>query len=231
MADNLTVKDSSAAVKTLRFKDLGAGILAAYHILLDSTGAEVLGEKAKASSLPVALPTDQALLGRGVVNFSDPFTRPADVIPYANGDLVANSTVAGSVIPFQFAGAARFGAGGGVVARCRLFKSTPTLTNAQFRLHLFKTSPTVTVGDNAAFNTASVLACNNGTNYFGWFNITMDTAFSDGAWGAALPGGGTDDMHFKLASGTTMYGLLEARAAYTPGNAEVFTAYLEAEQT
>jgi hypothetical protein len=231
MADNLTVKDSSAAVKTLRFKDLGAGILAAYHILLDSTGAEVLGEKAKASCLPTAFSTDQHLLGRGVVNFSDPFTRPADTTAYATGDLIANSTVAGSVIPFQFLGAARIGAGAGVISRCRLFKTTASLTNAQFRLYLFKTSPTVSVGDNAAFNTAGALACNNGANYLGKFDFTMDVSFSDGATGSALPGNGADDIHFKLTSGTTVYGLLEARAAYTPGSAEIFTATFEAEQT
>jgi hypothetical protein len=233
MADNLTVKDSAAAVKTLRFKDLGAGILAAYHILLDSTGAEVLGEKAKASGIPTNFATDQHLLGRGVSPVSDPFTRPNDVIPYAIGDLVANSTVAGSVVPFQFAGAARFSQGAGRISRCRLIKSTASLTNAQFTVHLFNTSPTVTVGDNAQLNNAGLFACNNAANYIGPIPVTMTTAFSDGATGSGLPGGGAgaDEFLFKLTAGTTLYALLEARAAYTPGAQEIFTAKLETEQT
>ena len=38
------------------------------------------------------------------------------------------------------------------------------------------------------------------------------------------------DISVKLASGTSLFGLLEARAAYTPANAEQFTITLEAFQ-
>jgi hypothetical protein len=70
MADNLDVKDAAAATKTLRTKDLGSQHLP-YHALMDSSGAEMLGTKVSASSVPVVLPTDMALLGRGIVNPSD----------------------------------------------------------------------------------------------------------------------------------------------------------------
>lgn len=227
----MKIKDGLPVTRDVRFFDLGGGLFLSAHGLVDSTGAEMIGEKAKASSIPTNFATDQHLLGRGIVNVSDSFTRPADTTAYAIGDLVANSTVAGSVVPFTFSGAGRFAQGAGVVSRCRLFKTSTTLTNAQFTVHLFKTSPTVTVGDNAAFNVAGVFACNNGLNYIGKFPITMDTAFSDGANGAATPGANTDDMHFKLSAGTSLFALLEARAAYVPVSGEVFTAILEAEQT
>ncbi len=49
-----------------------------------------------------------------------------------------------------------------------------------------------------------------------------------------LASGNTDagftDMNVKLASGQIVYALLEARGAYAPGNAEVFTLTAEALQ-
>jgi hypothetical protein len=81
MADNLDVKDAAAATKTLRTKDLGSQHLP-YHALMDSSGAEMIGPKVSASSVPTVLPTDMALLGRGIVNPSDTITRPADTTPY-----------------------------------------------------------------------------------------------------------------------------------------------------
>jgi hypothetical protein len=59
-------------------------------------------------------------------------------------------------------------------------------------------------------------------DYVGAIDVALDRAFTDGAAGDA-----SADMAVKLASGTTLYGLLEARAAYTPVSAEVFTATLD----
>ena len=61
------------------------------------------------------------------------------------------------------------------------------------------------------------------------FSSSNALAFSDGAGinGAPLIG---SDISVKLASGTSLFGLLEARAGYTPANAEQFTITLEAFQ-
>src|SRR3990167_2992553 len=75
------------------------------------------------------------------------FTRPADTTAYTSGDLIANNTTAGSVTPLSFPipnGRGCF------IWRAKILKSGATATNASFRLHLFKNSPTVTGGDNAA---------------------------------------------------------------------------------
>ena len=147
-------------------------------------------------------------------------TRPSDTNVYASGDLVANSTTAGSVTPITFASAV-LAAGGCVrVERARIFKSGTSTTNASFRLHLFSATPsTIANGDNAAFLTAR-------TGYVGALDVTIDRAFSDGAHGAGVSLTGSP-MTITIASGTTLYGLLEARGAYTPASAETINAVLE----
>lgn len=147
------------------------------------------------------------------------FTRPADTTAYASGDLIANSTTAGSVVPLQFT-VARVAAGSGMIRRCRLRVSSTVLTNASFRLHLYTASPTPSNGDNGAWLTDKAL------NYIGAFDITLDKAFTDGASGNGTPNIGSE-INFALASGLIVYGLLEARAAYTPTSAETFDVALE----
>lgn len=144
-------------------------------------------------------------------------TRPADTTQYASGDLVANSTTAGSVTPIQFT-VTRVAAGSVAVRRVRLRKSGTSTTNASFRLHLYGVAPTVTNGDNGAWLTTQA------ASYIGSVDVTCDRAFSDGAFGSATI---TNDLNLKLASGRIIYGLTEARAAYTPADSEVLTWELE----
>lgn len=141
-------------------------------------------------------------------------TRPADTTAYASGDLVANSTTAGSVVPLAFYGATRGPGLGAQIRRARVGKSGTSVTNATFRLHLFTASPTVGSGDNAAISISTGAA-----NYLGQIDVTVGQAFGDGAAGQA-----TTEINFATS---TLYGLLEARGAYTPASAEVFTVTLE----
>lgn len=146
-------------------------------------------------------------------------TRPADTTAYASGDLVANSTTAGSVEPLTFAATSGSGVPG-QVRRVRLSKSGTSTTNASFRLHLYNAEPTPANGDNGAWSTDAA------GNYLGSVDVTVDKAFTDGAAGFA-----TAELNFRAAAGaTTLYGLIEARGAYTPASAEVFTAALEVAQ-
>lgn len=147
------------------------------------------------------------------------FTRPADTTAYASGDLVANSTTAGSVAAMQFT-VARIAAGSGMIRRARIRKTGTSITNAQFRLHLYSAAPTASNGDNGAWLT------DNAANYLGSFDVTLDKAFTDGAAGNGVPVSGSE-INFALASGQKVYGLLEARGAYTPASGETFTVSLE----
>jgi len=149
-------------------------------------------------------------------------TRPADTTAYASGDLVANSTTAGSVAALQFAFPQAAGSTGDIRA-ARLQKSGATATNAQFRLHLFTAAPTFTsAGDNSALGTVLV-ATDKG--YLGYIDITAMTAASDCCFGMGAPDNARGSIPFTT-TGTTLYGVLEARAAYTPASAEVFTVAL-----
>lgn len=144
-------------------------------------------------------------------------TRPADTTAYASGDLVANNTTAASVVPSKCNT-------GGVdkprnISRVRLSKSGTSVTNAQFRLHFYNAKPTCANGDNGVWST------DKAANYIGSVDVTIDKAFTDGAAGQAVITGGlafapeglTDNLHI----------LIEARAAYTPASAEVFTPVVE----
>lgn len=147
------------------------------------------------------------------------FTRPNDTTPYAaSGDLVANSTTAGSVTPMTFNGATPLRQAY-IVRRVRFQKSTTTTTNASFRLHLYTALPTVTNGDNAAW-------VSPGSNYVGSLDVTVDKVFSDVSVGYGVPVAGSEII-VQPGDGTGLYGLVEARAAYAPGAQEVFTITLE----
>jgi hypothetical protein len=149
------------------------------------------------------------------------FTRPADTTAYASGDIVANSTTAGSVVPLNFPNVSN-GIGHSLqIRRVRIGKSGTSVANASFRLHLFNVLPTVGSGDNAAISISTGMA-----KYLGQVDVTVGQAFGDGAAGQAT----TEINCHPVGGASNLYGLLEARGAYTPASAEVFTISLEAVQ-
>lgn len=149
------------------------------------------------------------------------FTRPNDTTAYATGDLVANSVTNTSVTPMSFVVTGNVH-GPLFVRRVKIKKSTNVTTAAQFRLHLYASSPTVANGDNGAWSSSE-------SGYYGSIDVTVDKAFTDPASnGVGVPQSGTG-TEITVPGGTdlTIYGLLEARAAYAPGAQEVFTVILE----
>lgn len=146
------------------------------------------------------------------------FTRPNDTTAYASGDLVANSTTAGSVTPLTYTSAASF-FGQFYIRRARLKKSGTSVTNASFRVHFYGASPTCANGDNAAWSTTE-------STYYGAADVTVDQAFSNGAKGVGAPNSGTE-IPVEFTQGSAFYCLIEARGSYTPAAQEVFTLELE----
>lgn len=160
-----------------------------------------------------------SLLNREVAHAT--FTRPADTTAYASGDLIANSVTAGSVVAMTVS-AARIRNVRGEVKRVRLHKSGATPTNAAIRVHFFEQLPTFTNGDNAAFLPATM-----DKGYLGYCDVAAMIPGTAGCVGHAIPAVGTG-MIFEPAVGTRdIYAVLEARAAYTPASAEVFTLHVE----
>lgn len=176
-------------------------------------------------SLQTSAGADNTVKVGAIANPSANFTRPNDTTAYAVGDLIANSTTAGSVAPMSFANIARVAAGAASIIKARLSKTSTGITGASFLLHLYGASPTVTNGDNGAWLSAQALT------YLGAFEFSLTNmkVFSDGVSCNGITQTGYP-ITVDLASGTTVYGLLEARGAYAPGNAETFTITLEVEQ-
>lgn len=152
-------------------------------------------------------------------NASASFTRPNDTTAYASGDLVANNTTAGSVVPMSLSLNNSFPGGQTRITRVRLSKNSVGVTNAAFRVHLYAGVPTVTNGDNGAWVSTQA------ANWLGAIDITAMTAFSDGAAGNGAATAGSE-LLLRL-SATSLTALLEARGAYTPVAQEIFTLTIE----
>lgn len=184
--------------------------------LTDASGNPITSTNPNVSYTPGGLQTVHATT----------MTRPADTTAYAAGDLVANSTTAASVTGLVFPLSTRVAGEAIRIERLRLRKSGPSLTNASFRVYICRALPTLAVGDNGAFNASGVLAMDNVQYVIGWFDITMDRGATVGARGVGVPNQGNAITLTPIA-GTTLYGLIEATAAYAPVSAETWDATLE----
>lgn len=146
---------------------------------------------------------------------TDSFSRPADTTQYTGGDLVANSTTAGSVVPLTF----NVGRGGIRVKGAFITKTDETdLTAADFSLHLFGSSPTVANGDNGTLSY-------NYAAKFADIDFATMVAATDVAWAFSQ---GLDLNYYTTGN---IYGLIEADGTYTPASAEVFSVTLAFERT
>jgi hypothetical protein len=151
---------------------------------------------------------------------SGSIARPANTTAYASGQLVANSTTAGSVTPIALR-VARSDGGTGQIVRLAVSKTGTSLTNASFRVHLYGASPTVTAGDGGTLNS------NQAGSYIGYVDVVLDRAFSDGSFGIATPSVGPVMVFSTATNSRNVYALIEARAAYTPVSGETFTVTVE----
>lgn len=162
------------------------------------------------------------------------FVRPADTTQYSAGDLIANSTTAGSVVPLSFNVERLHGSG--IIRRVLIHKTNATVTAAIFNLHLYHRAPTVTNGDNGAFavdTTAywiGTVACDMTSS------SEVVTSVSSAQGYVISTGYGFDCPVSGLASSTfqaplALYALISAGTSgtYTPVSAEVFKVTLEIE--
>jgi hypothetical protein len=217
---NTRLSEIDAAIDAIGAKIPAAPSTAALQSEISGKLPATLGIQTAANSLSIAPASDAVFTSLGVAdNPSASFTRPADTTAYAIGDLVANSTTAGSCVSMSLT-VARVAAGSFMLRRLKLHKSGTGTTGASFRIHLFRATVTFANGDNAAFSVSGV------ADYLGAWDVTCDRAFTDGAAGFGIPVIGPD-MTVKLASGQTIRAVVEARGAYTPANAEVFTITLD----
>lgn len=176
--------------------------IASTNTKLDALNTSTDNIEASATDVATPLPTYGPSL-RSSANFN----RPANTTAYDIGDLVANNTTAGSVTAMSFTLAASSG-GKGMIRSVKIDKGGAT--GATIRAHFWTAAPTVANGDNGVFSPIKA-------GYLGYIDVVL-LAFSDGAAGVGL-----GELDFDLSSGTTIYGLLEARTAYTPTSASTYT--------
>lgn len=147
------------------------------------------------------------------------FTTPAGTTAYADADLIANSGTAGSVTPLDFTACATSG-GGGIIRRARYYTPDTGMAGKSVYLWLFKASPTVANGDNAAFSATQ-------STFLGRIPITASLSFSDPQQeGIGVPENGSE-ISFNCTT-THLYGLLSANGASgTLQGSKVHTIELE----
>jgi hypothetical protein len=166
--------------------------------------------------LPMTLGVPSTSSVKAAALLTAAFTRPADVIAYAVGDVVAASTTAAALIALALAGLAT--GRGGVLQNLVLTKNGTGVTNARFRVHFFSSAVATVPGqDNAGF---AVLYA-NAAYYLGFLDfptMTIGTGTNTGAR-AVL-----DNLSKIYAcAATDLLFTLEALDAYTPASAEQFT--------
>lgn len=168
------------------------------------------------------------------LNPSSSFTRPANTTSYSSGQLVANSTTAGSVVPMSWVCSDTNAVTGSKasfkIVRGRLKKSQNTTTNATFAIQLFGSDPSassgISVGDGGTF-AGNV----KDATFLGTINTGLPTSLNDCAISFATPSNAASAGIVVAQSSGTIYGLLTTVASgYAPLSSEVFTITLEINQ-
>lgn len=161
-------------------------------------------------------------VGADMANASSVLTRPADTMAYAQNDLIASNTTAGSIAVPSLS-VLRVAAGSGLVRRFRLYTNkTSGMDTLTFRARFWSAAPTYSAGDNGAYGVATGAA-----GYLGHADFTM-AQFGDGAAAIGVPAIGSE-LGIKLGSGQAIYWDLQitSAAGFTPASAQTFTMVAE----
>lgn len=145
-------------------------------------------------------------------------TRPNDTTTYAAGDVISESTSAGTVWTFPWARAVGLG---GILQDAILIDSVSATLKLDADLYLFDTAPTSNLNDNAAFAATdaemkallTILSFVGTTAKVGGANCSIELAAISRSLACA-------------AAASSLYGVLVARNAYVPTANEELTLRL-----
>jgi hypothetical protein len=151
------------------------------------------------------------------------FNRATGTTQYAQGELVANSATAASVLPLKF-GLNSIGRAG-IIRGARLYKSDKSVTTASFIINLFTADPGVpTNGDNGAFGVASAIA------YLDKIAIDLSSGgLAGGTTGVSKRSAAVAIPYCFPNINANLFALLSVDSAYTPADSETFRITLEIE--
>jgi predicted ATP-grasp superfamily ATP-dependent carboligase len=121
----------------------------------------------------------------------------------------------------------RVNGGSGMIRALRLKIDGTGFKNGTVRVHLFRDTPVVTVGDNGVLNSAETYAFTEAA-YMGYCDVVLAQQTSDGyvkGFGVRPIGG---EWNFDCPAGVNyINALLEARTAATPAASRTFTLVAE----
>jgi hypothetical protein len=158
------------------------------------------------------------------------FQRPADVLAYAAGDVISDSTSVAAVLQFPLC--ARIPGGGGAILRAHIALDVNIAAPPDLELYLFSSAPTDHL-DNAALALADAdLPKINAVYDLAGSNAKIVNAGVSPAGALYYISGNAANRHgFVCASGDdSLYALLVTRSALTPVSAMKVIATLELEQ-
>ena len=173
------------------------------------------GQAAMSASLPVAIASDQSPVAVTATGFesSSSQTRPADTTAYIAGDVVG--TDAATNLTFANIGSVTGGCFEILRVWLRIDVNAVPSGMSTFKLHLFNAAPTA-ITDNLAFNLISA----DRDKYLGYITIYQPEDLGDTLWGQ------DDKVLFKgklAVASTTLYGVLQTNAGFTPTSSCVKT--------
>lgn len=167
----------------------------------------IMQEVSKATPLPIS---------GGAKESTAIFTRPANNTAYDINDVVGTDAATN----LTFANVSNV-AGGSVIilgATIRVDVNAVPAGMSGFRLHLYSSAPTA-ITDNVAYN----LPSDDRSKYLGFINIDVPVDLGDTLWSENI----NINKIITLASGSTsIYGLLQTIAAFTPSSGCVKTITL-----
>lgn len=198
---------------------LGAAVLAA--------GSAIIGKVGIDQTTPG---TTDAVTAKGLgVTVSVDKTRPADTDAYAAGDVISTAT-SGGVSVLSFDNVVRATGGSGYIMGGVLIDSASPATALDAELWLFDTA--ITAGnDNAAFApTDAEMKTLVAVMEFAVGKVKVGLASGNNMYHGRKNGEPWTPEFFTCVGGTTLYGYLVVRNAYTPISGEVFTVRLKIAQ-
>jgi hypothetical protein len=108
-------------------------------------------------------------MGYRIQSLSQTITRPSVATTYASGQLIANSSLAASVTPLTFQVGSNF-----KLKSVTVSSNSTVIAQAQFKVHLYGSSPTVVNGDGGVWLTTN-------SNYIDNIPVNCNTnTFSSG---------------------------------------------------
>lgn len=177
--------------------------------------------------MPIQILPDPLALLRPVSKTIDAsYTRPADTLVYAAGDVLAQSTSAATILTFANFG--RASGQGGLIDGLTVVHSNAPTTPPDLELHLFDTAPAMQ-NDNVAWAPTDAemerhLGCITIPGASRVIGLTGATGNAEWFLPASI-------KSIACASAaTSIFGIVVVRNAYTPASAEKFTFRLHAIQ-